>query len=193
MSFIVIIGIALGLSLDAFTVALTNSTIISDLKIKHGLRMAAFFGLFQFLMPIVGWAAGMTFNSYIEKIDHWIAFLLLLFVGGRMIFAGLPFSKKDDKSSCEDENRKDCRNLPTLFMLSIATSIDAMAVGLSFAMIKINIIYPSLIIGIITFLISLLGYYLGKAVGKKIKIELDIFGGIILVGIGIKILLEHIS
>ena len=192
MSFWILMGIAFGLSLDAFTVALTNSTIIKDLHIKHGLRMAAFFGAFQFLMPILGWAAGMTFNNYINAIDHWIAFVLLAFVGGRMIWAGITFGKKED-SSCSDDTTKDCRNLSTLLLLSIATSIDAMAIGLSFAMIKIGIIYPSIIIGIITFIISMIGYYIGKTVGNKINIKLDIVGGIVLLIIGLNILIEHIA
>lgn len=190
MNLLTIIGIAFGLSLDAFTVALTNSTVIKDLHLRHGLRMAFFFGFFQFLMPIVGWAAGMTFSGYIKNIDHWIAFLLLLFVGGRMIWNGLPFGKVD--TICPNNGKKDCRDLSTLFLLSIATSIDAMVIGLSFAMIKINIVYPSVLIGVITFFVSIFGYGLGKYIGEKIKFQLDILGGAILVGIGIKILIEHV-
>lgn len=191
MSFWIIVGISVGLALDAFTVALTSSTMIQDLQIKHGLRMAAYFGFFQFIMPVIGWAAGKTFSTYISSIDHWIAFGLLVFVGGRMIWAGLPFGKNKD-GGCTDEEKVDCRNLPTLFLLSIATSIDAMAVGLSFAMINISIIFPSVIIGIITFCLSMIGYYLGKLIGNKIKFKLDIVGGVILIGIGTKILVEQL-
>ncbi len=192
MDFFVIVGIAFGLSLDAFTVALTSSTMIKDFHLRHGLRMAAFFGFFQFIMPVVGWAAGMTFSEYIGAYDHWIAFVLLAFVGGRMIYASLPFSKQEESTGCACGNKKDCRDVPTLFLLSIATSIDAMAVGLSFAMIKVEIIHPSVIIGLITFAVSMMGYYLGKAVGSKIKFELDIVGGLVLIGIGVKILASHL-
>jgi manganese efflux pump family protein len=190
MSIWLIIGIALGLSLDAFTVALANSTIISDLHIKHGFRMAVYFGFFQFMMPIIGWAAGKTFSTYIINFDHWIAFGLLAFVGGRMILAGLK-SSQDTDGSCDDTSRLDCRNLPTLFLMSIATSIDAMAIGLSFAMINIDIIYPSVIIGLITFAVAMAGYYLGQKLRDRISFKLDLLGGLILIGIGVKILAEH--
>jgi manganese efflux pump family protein len=192
MEFIVLIGIAFGLSLDAFTVAITNSTVIRGLELKHGLRMAIFFGFFQMIMPIIGWAAGVTFSHYVQGIDHWIAFGLLAFVGGRMIWSGLPFNKNIETNSCDYKTGQDCRHLPTLLMLSIATSIDAMAVGLSFAMIKISVIIPSMIIGIVTFTISLAGYFIGKRLGNRLNIQLDIIGGIVLIGIGIKILLEHL-
>ena len=191
MNFLTVIGIAFGLSLDAFTVALTNSMVIKDLHFKHGFRMAVFFGFFQFGMPIIGWAAGMTFSGYIESIDHWIAFALLAFVGGRMIRNGL--QKKRIEAYHSDDEKKDCRNLLTLFLLSIATSIDALAIGLSFAMINVEIVLPSIMIGIITFMVSMIGYGIGKKIGKIVKIELDILGGIVLLGIGIKILVEHLS
>jgi len=186
----ILIGIAVGLSLDAFTVSVTNSTIIKNLELRHGLRMSVFFGFFQMIMPIIGWAAGLTFSQYIQGFDHWIAFGLLAFVGGRMIWSGLPMNKQTDSSN--NENNQDCRNLPTLFVLSIATSIDAMAVGLSFALIEISIIFPAIIIGIITFLMSLIGYFIGKRIGEKLDFKLEVIGGIILIGIGIKILFDHI-
>ncbi|MBU1086946.1 MAG: manganese efflux pump MntP family protein [Candidatus Omnitrophica bacterium] len=189
MNIFVLIGIAIGLSLDAFTVSVTNSTIIKNLGLRHGLRMSLFFGFSQMIMPIIGWAAGLTFSQYIQGFDHWIAFGLLAFVGGRMIWSGLARNKRTDSSN--DENNQDCRHLPTLFVLSIATSIDAMAVGLSFALIKISIIFPSIIIGIITFFMSLIGYFIGRKIGEKLNFELDIVGGLILIGIGIKILCGH--
>ena len=190
MSLFSIFGISLGLSLDAFTVALTNSTVIKDLHLKHGLRMSFFFGFFQFMMPIIGWAAGMTFSVSIKAIDHWIAFSLLFFVGGRMLLSSLPF--RQEKASCTDENKKDCRDLSTLLLLSIATSIDALAIGLTFAMIDVNIIYPSVMIGITTFIMSILGYGIGRYMGMVFKVKLDILGGIVLIGIGIKILIGHL-
>ncbi len=189
---ITLFGIAFGLSLDAFTVSVTNSTVIRNLEIKHGLRMSVFFGFFQMIMPIIGWAAGTSFTDYIRDIDHWIAFGLLAFVGGRMIWSGLPFNRNDRGNKCDNGFGQDCRRLPTLLMMSVATSIDAMAVGLTFAMIKIPAIFPSLVIGIITFIVSLAGYFLGRSVGNKLNFKLDIIGGIVLIGIGIKILLEHL-
>ena len=192
MELLSIIAIAVGLSLDAFAVSVTNSTVIKDLELKHGLRMSLFFGFFQMIMPILGWAAGLTFNSYIQRFDHWIAFGLLFFVGGRMILSEITSGKNDDENGCREESSQDCRNLPTLFLLSIATSIDALAVGLSFAMINIAIVGPAVIIGVITFLISFFGYFLGNRIGHKINFSLDVTGGIILIAIGIKILIEHI-
>lgn len=189
MDLVVLIGIAVGLSLDAFTVSVTNSTVIKNLELRHGLRMSVFFGLFQMIMPIVGWAAGTTFSRYIQAFDHWIAFGLLVFVGGRMIASGLP---KDRQNCCDDGPGQDCRHLPTLLLLSIATSIDAMAVGLSFAMIEISVVFPALLIGVVTFFISLAGYFLGKKVGKRLNLKLDIIGGVILVAIGLNILLQHL-
>lgn len=187
-----IVCIAFGLSLDAFAVSLTSGTIIRELRFAHGLRMSVFFGAFQMLMPILGWTAGMVFADSISGFDHWIAFCLLLFVGGRMILEGLPFRKKQSDTDYCNPVTHDCRHLPTLLMLSLATSLDAMAVGLTFAMIRVSILLPSVIIGVITFFVSLAGYFLGKKIGEKINVELDIVGGLVLVGIGVKILLEHL-
>ena len=191
MEFLSVVAIAAGLAMDAFAVSLTSSTCIKNLEFKHGLRMALFFGFFQMIMPIIGWAAGLTFSNYIGRFDHWIAFGLLTFVGGRMIYTELA-PKKDDEEGCREEPGQDCRHLPTLFLLSIATSIDALAVGLSFAMIKVAIIFPAVIIGVVTFIISFMGYFLGNRLGHKINFSLDIIGGTILIGIGVKILIEHL-
>ncbi len=189
MDIFVLIGIAVGLSMDALTVSVTHSTVIRNLELKHGFRMSFFFGLFQMIMPIIGWTAGTSINRYIQHFDHWIAFGLLAYIGGKMIWSGLPMnSKKDDDS----RDARDCRHLPTLLMLSIATSIDALAVGLSFAMLGIPVVYPSLLIGVITFFISLAGYIVGKKVGDRLNFKLDIVGGVILIGIGMKILLDHL-
>lgn len=190
MDTLVLIGIALGLSMDALTVSLTHSTVTKNLALRHGFRMSVFFGLFQMIMPIIGWTAGTTISRSIRDFDHWIAFSLLAYVGGKMIWSGLPTSKnRDDRQ----RSRRDCRHLPTLLILSIATSIDALAVGLSFAMLNIPVVYPSLLIGVITFLISLAGYFIGKKVGERLNFKLDIIGGIILIGIGAKILLDHLG
>jgi len=192
MEYTFLIGIAFGLSLDAFAVSVTSSALIHGLQFRHGLRMAIFFGFFQMLMPVIGWAAGVTFSKYISSFDHWVAFGLLAFVGGRMVWSGLPFQQNRKKNNCSDDKFEDCRDFPTLLMLSIATSIDAMAVGLSFAIINQSIVLPIIIIGIITFLISLGGYFIGSRLGHRIKFPLEILGGIVLIGIGSKILIEHL-
>lgn len=191
MDGIVLVGIAFGLSLDAFTVALTSSTVTRDLGMKHGFRMALFFGFFQFLMPVLGWAAGTTFSGLIQGFDHWVAFGLLALVGGRMVWEGLPIQGNRDEGACSDE-KQDCTKLSVLFFLSVATSIDALAIGLSFAMLKTDIILPSVLIGLITFGVSLAGYFLGRRIGDRLKLNLDLVGGLVLVAIGVKILVEHL-
>jgi putative Mn2+ efflux pump MntP len=192
MDLVTVIGIGIGLSLDAFAVSVTNATVIKGLELRHGLRMALFFGFFQMLMPVIGWAAGSTFSRYISGFDHWIAFGLLAFIGGRMIWASLREGKEEEADGCADGSPRDCRHLPTLFMLSIATSIDALAIGVSFAMIAVDIFVPVALIGGITFVICLGGYFLGTKIGHKINLRLEIFGGLVLVDIGVKILLEHL-
>ncbi len=189
MNILITLGIALGLPADAFSVAITQTTTAKNMPLHYGLRMALFFGAFQFFMPIIGWAAGIKFVHLIAAIDHWIAFALLSYVGGKMIWESMPASKKNNDGT----HKENYKNLSTLLLLSVATNIDALAVGLSLAMIRIQILFPSLIIGITAFTISMLGYYLGKKIGKVLTVKPDLFGGLILIGIGIKILIEHLS
>ena len=148
MDFLQIFLIALALSMDALAVSVVNGFIIKNLHYTHALRIAFFFGLFQAVMPILGWAAGFYFRAYIESIDHWIAFSLLAFIGGKMIYE----STIVKQNVCEIGNNKskNCLNFSTLIILSIATSIDALAVGISFSVLHINIIEPVLIIGAVT-------------------------------------------
>jgi putative Mn2+ efflux pump MntP len=185
MDFLVLIGIAVGLSMDALAVSVTNGIMIKKLQVKHAFRIAFSFGFFQAIMPLIGWAAGITFSSYIKEIDHWIAFVLLVLVGGRMIWESISTSRKDEAS-------KNCLHFPTLLALSIATSLDALAVGVSFAFLDIIIWLPILIIGLITFVICFLGVILGNKLGALLGNRLGIVGGLVLVGIGIKILIEHL-
>ncbi len=139
-----ITAIAVALSMDALAVSVVNGFVIKNLHYTHALRIAFFFGLFQAVMPLIGWAAGFYFRGYIESVDHWIAFGLLAFIGGKMIYEST-IVKKD---VCETDNcKKNCLNFGTLIILSIATSIDALAVGISFSVLHINIIEPVLIIG----------------------------------------------
>lgn len=183
MGILTIIGIAIGLSMDALAVSATNGALICDIRIRQALRIAFFFGLFQAVMPVLGWLAGLSFSHSIQRADHWIAFGLLAIIGGRMIHESL--SKKPNRA-------RNCLNFTTLILMSIATSIDALAIGLSFAMLEIDIWLPVIIIGAVTFLISMIGIRIGKMVGPFFGKRVELFGGLILIGIGIKIVIEHL-
>lgn len=177
--------IAIGLAMDAFAVSISSGVTIKKMHIRHALRIAAFFGFFQALMPLIGWKLGSFAKDYISAYDHWIAFVLLAIVGGKMIYgAVIPH--------VHTENDSDPLNLYLLFMLAIATSIDALAVGVTFSLLDISILTPILIIGGITFVMSFAGTYLGNKVGHRVHEHvLEVAGGIILIGIGTKILVEH--
>jgi len=185
MDLLVLIGIAIGLSMDALAVSVANGIMIKKLQVRHAFRIAFSFGFFQAIMPLIGWAAGITFSSYIKNFDHWIAFVLLLLVGGRMIWESVSASQKD-------EVVRNCLHFPTLLILSIATSIDALAVGVSFAFLDLVIWLPILLIGLITFVICFIGVILGNKLGPIFGNKLGIIGGVVLIGIGVKILLEHL-
>jgi putative Mn2+ efflux pump MntP len=183
MDIISIILISIGLSMDSFAVSITNGLTIRDLNAKRILTISFSLALFQALMPLIGWFAGIGIEQYIKGFDHWIAFLLLSFIGIKMIYEGL---KKNEMS--KDEELK----LLTLIGQSFATSIDAFVVGISFAFLNLSIITPVLIIGLITFGVSLIGLQLGKYLGKRIGKSVEILGGIVLISIGTKILIEHL-
>ncbi len=187
MHFIEIIGIGIGLSMDALAVSITNGFVIKDIQVKHALRIALFFGVFQAIMPVIGWATGLTLSRYIEAFDHWVAFVLLAFIGGKMILE----SRRKEEPGCEEE-KKNCLHVPTLLLMSLATSIDALAVGLSFAFLNVSILFPVAIIGSITFCLCVGGVYVGKKIGHLFKDKLELVGGIVLIGIGLKILIEHL-
>ena len=189
MNLINIIAIAVALSMDALAVSVVNGFIIKNLRYTHALRIAFFFGFFQAIMPLLGWAAGLYFRKYIESFDHWIAFALLAFIGGKMIYEST-IVKKDVCDNCD--NKKTCLDFGTLIILSIATSIDALAVGISFSVLHIHIIEPVLIIGIITFIICLAGVYIGDRVGHFFEDKLEIAGGVILIIMGFRILFTHL-
>lgn len=176
--------IALGLAMDAFAVSISCG--LSDAKntSRNALNAGIAFGLFQGGMTAAGWLAGCSFRAWIENIDHWVAFGLLGIIGAKMIWEAF-----DDENECIA-----LTSLKVLITLAIATSIDALAVGISFSALQMEILLPALMIGVITFLLSYFGVYLGKMIGcnTKLKKYIDIFGGVILVGIGLKILLEHI-
>lgn len=185
MDFITVLFIAFGLSMDAVAVAISLGLSVDSLKIRHGLLIGFFFGLFQAIMPIVGWMAGRSLHELIIGVDHWIAFGLLIIIGVRMIYESLKTKSV--------ENEVKSLTLYLLLMLSIATSIDALAIGISFALLQVEIITPILIIGGVTFLLSFLGVGLGKHIGFLFSKKIEIVGGIVLIGIGVKILVEHLG
>lgn len=170
--------------MDAFAVSITNGITIKYLRINNALKIAIFFGSFQAFMPLVGWLAGLSLRDFISGIDHWIAFGLLSLIGCKMIYESIKI-----KSS---EKKVDPLNVYVLLMLSLATSIDALAVGVSFAFLKISIVTPIIVIGIVTFLLSFLGVFVGNKSGHFFENKIEIIGGLILIGIGIKILVEHL-
>ena len=185
MHLITIIFIAFGLAMDAFAVSIASGIAIKNLSINKALKISLSFGLFQAFMPVIGWLAGLSLIDLISKIDHWVAFGLLALVGCKMIYESFKIE--------EAEKAFDPLNFYVLLLLSIATSIDALAVGLSFAILKVIIVRPVIIIGIVTFVLSLLGVFIGKKVGHFFEKKIEILGGIILIGIGITILIEHLG
>ena len=187
MAFIEVLLIGIGLSMDAFAVAMCKGLNMRKINYKHATIIALFFGGFQALMPLVGWALGKQFESYITSIDHWIAFVLLAFIGGNMIRESMNDSDDDKKENLEKLDIKE------LFMLAIATSIDALAVGITFAFLQVNIIEAIGIIGITTFILSVLAVIIGNKFGSKYGKKAELFGGIVLVLIAVKIVLEHLG
>jgi putative Mn2+ efflux pump MntP len=184
MNWITILGIALALAMDAFAVALAAGTVIAPLTGRHLFRFGFHFGLFQLLMPIIGWLAGMTVQKWISAYDHWIAFVLLAIVGGRMIWAA--FDEQNDNAASDPTRGM------TMVMLAVATSIDALAVGLSLAMLHVSIWWPATVIGVVAGVLTVIGMLLGRRLGTIWGKRVEICGGLILCAIGLKILLEHI-
>jgi putative Mn2+ efflux pump MntP len=179
-----ILLIAFSLAMDAFAVSIANGITITHQRNRAALKMALFFGTFQMFMPIIGWLAGLSLKEFIMGVDHWIALALLTLIGSKMIYDS---TKKEAK---EIENHL---NTITILTLSVATSIDALAVGLSFAFLQTQIATPIIIIGIVTFILSLSGFFFGNTAGKILGNRIKIVGGLILIGIGIRILIEHIA
>lgn len=191
MGFIELLLIGVGLSMDAFAVSVCKGLNMRKINYKHAFIIAAFFGGFQALMPFLGWALGSQFEQYIESVDHWIAFILLAFIGGKMVMEAIKGG--DDEDDDEKEVCPDKLDIKELFMLAVATSIDALAVGVTFAFLNVNIVFSITTIGITTFVISIAGVVIGNLFGAKYKSKAEITGGIILVLIGLKILLEGVG
>lgn len=184
MDLLSLLGIALALAMDAFAVALGAGLILPQLTGRHLFRFGFHFGLFQAMMPIIGWLAGVTVRQYIESFDHWLAFGLLSLVGGKMLWEA--YNGNEDSSREGDPTRG-----LSLVMLSIATSIDALAIGLSLAVLGIAIWTPALVIGLVAGLLTLCGMLLGRRIGKAWGPRVEVFGGLVLIAIGMKILFEH--
>ena len=183
MGFIELLLIAVGLSMDVFAVSVCKGLSVKKVGVKHAALAGLYFGGFQFLMPVIGYLLGFRFESVIESIDHWVAFVLLAFIGGNMI--------KESFGKAEELN--DDFGVKTMLLMAIATSIDALAVGITFAFLEVQILPAAGLIGVTTFLLSFVGIYIGNAFGTRYKSRAELAGGIILVVIGVKILLEHLG
>ena len=184
MSIIEIALIGVGLAMDAFAVSICKGLAMRRMNYKKAIIIAAFFGVFQALMPALGYVLGTTFANKIAAIDHWIAFILLALIGANMI--------KEALSSDDDECQDDSLRLGDLIMLSIATSIDALAVGITFAFFNVSLLLSVSMIGIITLIICVIGVKVGNVFGEKYKSKAELAGGLILIVMGAKILIDHL-
>lgn len=170
--------------MDAFAVSVTSGIAIKKMHIGHALVIGLFFGVFQALMPFLGWLAGFTFADWVKNVDHWIACSILCFLGFKMIYESKKLKEKEQVSNPME--------IPVLFMLAIATSIDALAVGVTLSFLKLSIITPITVIGAVTFLLSFCGTFIGNSFGHFLENKIEIAGGLMLIGIGLKILIEHL-
>ncbi len=184
MTHLTIILLALALAMDAFAVSIASGIAIKDLRIKHSLIIASWFGIFQAIMPLLGWLGGIKLQRFICEIDHWIVFGLLLFIGCKMIYEAFTIESVEKKT--------DPMEIAVLFSLSIATSIDAFAAGISFALLDIGVAEPVIVIGVITFIMSFIGVWIGDRGTHFFEKKMEIAAGLVLIGIGIKVLVGHL-
>jgi putative Mn2+ efflux pump MntP len=187
MSFVFILGIGVALAMDCFAVTLGLACGSRGLTTGQALRMAAYFGGFQFLMPVAGWFAGDRLLGLISRFDHWVAFGLLVLIGARMIHESAV--RTDEEKACRPDRTQGRR----LLALALATSVDALAVGLSLGVVGTRVLYPAAIIGATSFVLTLVGAKLGPAVRRVVGRRAELIGGMVLIGIGTKILLEHLA
>jgi manganese efflux pump family protein len=185
MDFLTLIGTALALAMDAFAVSAAVAASLPEVTGRHTFRLAWHFGLFQFLMPVVGWAAGASLAGELARLDHWIAFGLLGLLGGRMIWSSF--------SSAREPHRDDPTRGLSLIALSVATSIDALAVGVSLGLLRVPIWVPAAVIGLLTAGISFVGTRLGRRVGPALGHWAERVGGLVLIGLGLRILITHLT
>lgn len=186
MSIWEIILIGAGLSMDAAAVSVSNTLCLKKITLKHILMMCLSFGLFQCLMPIIGYFGASLFQDYIKMYDHWIALVLLLFIGGKMVIE--TFRHKDEDDTCETEFRL---TLKLIAVQAVATSIDALAIGISFSALNVNIFIAASLIMLTTFVICLVAILIAHKIGQKLANKAELIGGLILIGIGLKIFIEH--
>ena len=184
MGILEVVLVAIGLAMDAFAVSICKGLSMKKMSWKKAIIVGGYFGIFQGLMPVIGYFLGTTFESLVTKIDHWIAFGLLVFIGINML---------KEAFSNESENCNDNVDFKAMIVLAIATSIDALAVGITFAFLKTNIVLASILIAIITFVVCIIGVKIGNKFGDKYERKAETVGGLILIFMGIKILLEHLS
>jgi len=178
-----ILLVAFGLAMDCFSVAITSGLAVKEIKSSFALKVGASFGFFQSAMPVFGWLGGISLLDVISGVDHWVAFALLSLIGGKMLYESA--RRKDGKEKANPSKGR------VLLMLSVATSIDALAVGVGFAFLHVAILIPVIVIGVTAFAMSFFGVYLGGKFGEHLGSKMEIVGGLILISIGIKILLEH--
>ena len=175
--------IAVGLSMDAFAVSICKGLSVRTLRLRHALVTGLYFGGFQMLMPLIGFALGVRFQTLITSVDHWIAFVLLVLIGGNMV-----------RESFGEEEKLDASFTPKAMLpLAVATSIDALAMGVTFAFLQVNIAFAVLFIGVTTFVLSAVGLQIGNIFGARFKTLAERFGGAVLILMGVKILLEHLG
>lgn len=186
--FIEFLLIGAALAMDAFAVSICKGLCMKKVNKKQALIIALFFGVFQAIMPFIGWVLGSQFEQYIVSVDHWIAFVLLAIIGGQMIKEAL--WGDDEEEVCPVDPKLDIKEL---VMLAVATSIDALAVGITFAFLRYPIVQAISVIGVTTFIICIIGVYVGNFFGTKYKKKAELAGGIVLILIGTKILLEHLG
>lgn len=183
MSFLTIVVVAVGLAMDAFAVSIASGAAYKQLHVRHTLRIAIFFGGFQAFMPLIGALAGLSVKNYIADYDHWIAFAILAAVGGKMIYESFKITEAEKNNSPS--------NILVLLALSVATSIDALAIGITLSLVVASIITAVIVIGLVTFVLSYIGVMIGKKFGHIFENKIEAVGGLVLMALGVKILLEH--
>lgn len=182
MSFLTLFILSVSLSFDSFAVSVSSGLAKKEIKFRQALRIAFFLALFQALMPVIGWFGGISVKEFIEPIDHWVALGLLSIIGIKMIV---------ECYKCDEEKTLDPLRFRTIITMALATSIDALAVGVSFALINVNLYVAVIVIGAVTFIASMIGILMGKKTGARFGRKIEALGGLLLIAIGVKIVLEH--
>lgn len=193
MSTIELFFIAVGLSMDAFAVAICKGLCMKKISIKKSATVGLYFGAFQALMPLLGYLLGIRFDRVIKSVDHWIAFALLALIGGNMICGSLRHDAAADPCAACDVDQRDPLDFRDMIVLSLATSIDALAVGVTFAFLDVNIVPAVSIIGSVTFILSMAGVKIGNVFGGIYRSKAEFIGGVMLILMGVKILFEHLG